>query len=80
MGDGLAAITQGWSPSSTYQQLLTLGWVPNNLSKCRMETLKLSIRVLAGRALKISNRVSIRALKLSNFERFRTLKISNRVL
>ena len=44
-----------------------------------METLKLSIRVLAGRALKISNRVSIRALKLSNFERLRTLKISNRV-
>ena len=36
--------------------------------------------VFAGRALKISNRVSIRALKLSNFERFRTLKTSNRVL
>ena len=33
-------------------------------------------KVLAGRALKISNRVSIRALKLSDFERFRTIKIS----
>ena len=30
--------------------------------------------VLAGRALKNSNTVSIRALKLSNFERFRILK------
>ena len=30
-----------------------------------METLKLSIRVFAGRALKNSNRVSFRALKLS---------------
>ena len=56
-----------------HNQLLTLGWVLNNLNKCRMETLKLSIWVLAGRALKISNRVSIRAFKLSNFERFRTL-------
>ena len=44
-----------------------------------MQTIKLSIRVLAGRALKISNRVSIRSLKLSNFERCRTLKLSNRV-
>ena len=26
MGDGLAAITQAWSPSSTYQQLLTVWW------------------------------------------------------
>ena len=42
--------------------------------------MQLSIRVLVGRALKISNRVSIRALKLSDFERFRTLKISIRVL
>ena len=41
----------------------TAGWVVG------METLKLSIRVLAGRAV-----------KLSNFERFRTLKISIRVL
>ena len=40
----IAAITQGWSPSSTYQQLLTQVWVPNNISKCRMEPLKLSIR------------------------------------
>ena len=58
---------------------LTYGGSPDNISKCRMDTLKLSIRVLAGRALKISNRVSIRALKLSDFEIFRTL-ISNRVL
>ena len=28
LGDGLAAITQEWSPSSTYQKLLTLWWVP----------------------------------------------------
>ena len=27
LGDGLAAITQRWSPSSTYQQLLTHWWV-----------------------------------------------------
>ena len=33
MGDGLAAITQAWSPSSTYQQLLTVWWVPNSCSK-----------------------------------------------
>ena len=26
------AITQGWSPSSLYQQLLTLGWVPDDAS------------------------------------------------
>ena len=38
-----------------------------------METLKLFIRVIAYRALKISDRMS-RALKLLNFERFRTLK------
>ena len=42
-----------------------------------MQTLKLSISVLAGRALKIPNKVSIWALKLSNFTRFRILKISN---
>ena len=45
------------------RKLLTLGWVPNNLSKCRNGSLKLSIRVLTGRALKISNWVSISALK-----------------
>ena len=28
MVDGLAAITQGWSPFSPYQQLLAFGWVP----------------------------------------------------
>ena len=50
------------------------------VSKCRMETLRHSIRVLADRALKISIRVSIRALKLSNLERSRTVKPSNRVL
>ena len=44
-----------------------------------METLQLSIRVIADRALKISNRVSTRALRLSNFETFRALKVSNRV-
>ena len=27
---GLAAITQAWSPSSTYQQLLTVWWVPQD--------------------------------------------------
>ena len=27
----LAAITQAWSPSSTYQQLLTVGWVHQQL-------------------------------------------------
>ena len=32
MGYGLAAITQGWSSSSLYQQLLTLGWVPDDAS------------------------------------------------
>ena len=37
---------------------------PCNLSKFRMETLKLSISVLADSALKISSRVIIRALKL----------------
>ena len=31
LGDGLAAITQAWSPSSTYQQLLTVWWVPQQL-------------------------------------------------
>ena len=30
MGDGLAAITQAWSPSSTYQQLLTVWWVTHS--------------------------------------------------
>ena len=30
LGDGLAAITQAWSPSSTYQQLLTVWWVPQD--------------------------------------------------
>ena len=45
-----------------------------------METLQLSIRVIADRVLKIFKRVSIRALRLSNFETFRALKVSNRVL
>ena len=34
LGDGLAAITQRWSPSSTYQQLLTLWWVPLDSVYC----------------------------------------------
>ena len=41
-------------------------WEIGLISKCRMETLQLSIRVIADRALKISDRVSIRALKVSN--------------
>ena len=70
----------GWSLSSIYQQPLTLGWVPKQPNKHRMEILQLSIRVIEDRALKISNILSIRALRLSNFETFRALKVSNRVL
>ena len=71
----------GWSPSSIISSLSPWGGSQNNLiSKCRMETLQLSVRLIAAGALKISNRVSIRALQLSNFETFRALKLSNWVL
>ena len=45
-----------------------------------MENLQLSIWVIADKALKISNRESIRALRLSDFETFRVVKVSIRVL
>ena len=31
LGYGIAAITLAWSPPSTYQQLLTIWWVPQQL-------------------------------------------------
>ena len=76
----MMVIIFGWIPSSKISSFSPWGGSQNYLiSKCS-RTLQFSIRVIADRALKISNRVIIRALRLSNFETFRALKVSNRVL
>ena len=78
--DGLVTITPVLAPSSTYQQLLTIGWAPKQPKQTYDGNTKTLQRVVTDSALKISNSVRIRTLKLSNFERFRTVKIYDRVL